>query len=204
MYKADEKRYDKMKYLRCGKSGLFLPRVSLGLWHNFGSVDKFENMLDMVVVLLLVIYFYIYQIRRVVLTYKDAGGIWWEDRYRPYISMAVNLIGNYIMVQIIGIYGVILSTIFSMLVSIPMENYTVFKYIFRRSPVKFYLKNFVYVLLATVLCTVTYMLCSFAPEGFPGLLMRGGICLTVPNCIILLLFHRTEEFNHARKLLFRR
>ena len=48
MYKADEKRYDKMKYLRCGKSGLFLPRVSLGLWHNFGSVDKFENMLDMV------------------------------------------------------------------------------------------------------------------------------------------------------------
>lgn len=48
MYLADEKRYDKMKYLRCGNSGLFLPRVSLGLWHNFGSVDKFENMLDMV------------------------------------------------------------------------------------------------------------------------------------------------------------
>lgn len=48
MYLADDKRYDKMKYLRCGNSGLFLPRVSLGLWHNFGSVDKFENMLDMV------------------------------------------------------------------------------------------------------------------------------------------------------------
>ncbi len=48
MYLADEKRYDRMKYLRCGNSGLFLPRVSLGLWHNFGSVDKFENMLDMV------------------------------------------------------------------------------------------------------------------------------------------------------------
>lgn len=163
-----------------------------------------ENMLDMVVVLLLVIYFYIYQIRRVVLTYKDAGGIWWEDRYRPYISMAVNLIGNYIMVQIIGIYGVILSTIFSMLVSIPMENYTVFKYIFRRSPGNFYFKNIVYVLLATVLCIITYMICSFAPEGFSGLLMRGAICLTVPNCIIILLFHRTEEFIHARKLLFRR
>jgi L-glyceraldehyde 3-phosphate reductase len=32
-----------MKYNRCGKSGLLLPAISLGLWHNFGSVDVFEN-----------------------------------------------------------------------------------------------------------------------------------------------------------------
>lgn len=43
MYKAEENRYDKMKYLKSGKSGLYLPRVSLGLWHNFGSVDPIEN-----------------------------------------------------------------------------------------------------------------------------------------------------------------
>ena len=43
MYKADEKRYDQMKYLRCGKSGILMPRIALGLWHNFGSVDSFEN-----------------------------------------------------------------------------------------------------------------------------------------------------------------
>ena len=44
MYQANEHRYETMKYLRCGKSGLLLPRVSLGLWHNFGSVDCYENM----------------------------------------------------------------------------------------------------------------------------------------------------------------
>ncbi len=44
MYKPDDKRYDSMKYRRCGKSGLLLPMVSLGLWHNFGSVDNYENM----------------------------------------------------------------------------------------------------------------------------------------------------------------
>ena len=43
MYKADDKRYDQMKYLRCGKSGILMPRVALGLWHNFGSVDSLEN-----------------------------------------------------------------------------------------------------------------------------------------------------------------
>ena len=44
IYKADEKRYDDgMKYERCGKSGILLPRISLGLWHNFGDVDTFSN-----------------------------------------------------------------------------------------------------------------------------------------------------------------
>lgn len=44
MYVADEKRYGKMLYRRCGVSGLRLPAISLGLWHNFGGVDLFENM----------------------------------------------------------------------------------------------------------------------------------------------------------------
>ena len=47
MYIAKENRYDHMKYLRCGKSGILLPRVALGLWHNFGSVDRAENMKEM-------------------------------------------------------------------------------------------------------------------------------------------------------------
>ena len=47
MYIANEKRYDEMQYNRCGASGLLLPAVSLGLWHNFGSNGNFDNMQDM-------------------------------------------------------------------------------------------------------------------------------------------------------------
>jgi len=47
MYQASEERYSAMQYQRCGRSGLKLPRVALGLWHNFGSVDKKENMREM-------------------------------------------------------------------------------------------------------------------------------------------------------------
>lgn len=47
MYIAQETRYDKMRYNRCGASGLLLPAVSLGLWHNFGSNGNFDNMLAM-------------------------------------------------------------------------------------------------------------------------------------------------------------
>lgn len=46
MYTADIKRYEKMKYNRCGRSGLLLPALSLGLWHNFGSCDSYDNMVD--------------------------------------------------------------------------------------------------------------------------------------------------------------
>jgi L-glyceraldehyde 3-phosphate reductase len=42
-YLPDEKRYNSMRYNRCGNSGLRLPAVSLGLWHNFGSVDQYEH-----------------------------------------------------------------------------------------------------------------------------------------------------------------
>jgi len=47
-YRAFEKRYDNLSYVRCGKSGLKLPPVSLGLWHNFGGADVFENSRKMI------------------------------------------------------------------------------------------------------------------------------------------------------------
>lgn len=47
MYQASEKRYEAMKYRRCGRSGLMLPSLSLGLWHNFGSSENYENMKQM-------------------------------------------------------------------------------------------------------------------------------------------------------------
>jgi L-glyceraldehyde 3-phosphate reductase len=43
VFVADEKRYDSMQYRRSGRSGIRLPALSLGLWHNFGGVDNFEN-----------------------------------------------------------------------------------------------------------------------------------------------------------------
>jgi L-glyceraldehyde 3-phosphate reductase len=43
LYIANEQRYDTMQFRRCGRSGIQLPLISLGLWHNFGGVDTFEN-----------------------------------------------------------------------------------------------------------------------------------------------------------------
>lgn len=47
MYNADKQRYDSMEYNKCGESGLKIPAVSLGLWHNFGDTGVFDNMCKM-------------------------------------------------------------------------------------------------------------------------------------------------------------
>ena len=46
-YTANDNRYSNMQYNKCGESGLKLPAVSLGLWHNFGTYDSYQNMKDM-------------------------------------------------------------------------------------------------------------------------------------------------------------
>ena len=48
VYLPNPKRYETIPYRRCGRSGLRLPAVSLGLWHNFGEVDLFDNSRKMV------------------------------------------------------------------------------------------------------------------------------------------------------------
>lgn len=48
MYTPDTKRYDSMNYQRCGASGIKLPQISLGLWHNFGASDDYDNAKAMV------------------------------------------------------------------------------------------------------------------------------------------------------------
>ena len=46
-YVADKNRYQEMKYNRCGKSGLLLPAITLGLWHNFGDENSLANVKEM-------------------------------------------------------------------------------------------------------------------------------------------------------------
>ena len=78
MYSAKEERYDHMVYVRSGSSGLKLPRISLGLWQNFGSVDSYEN------------------IRRMLLTAFDLGITYFDlaNNYGPSRGSAEENLGR--------------------------------------------------------------------------------------------------------------
>lgn len=162
-----------------------------------------ELLLPFSVVLLIVIYFIGYQGRKIVITYKDAAGLWWEDRFRPLVMAATNLIFNLILVQFIGIWGIVLSTILSLLVSIPWETYTVFKYVFKRSPKEYVMLVARYAIVFLLAAGVTYAACMIVNDGILALLVRACICVVVPNMIFLLFFHKQPEFQEAKKLFMR-
>ena len=148
------------------------------------------------------LYFYVYQIRKIPVTYKDAAGIWWEDRFRPYVSMIVNLVLNIVLAQVIGVSGIILSTVISLLISIPWENYTLFKYIFHRSSREYYKKMAYYAFTVLFAGIVTFVLCSPWGNGFPALFIRACICLIVPNLLIILGNFKGKEFQDSKIFLF--
>lgn len=157
-----------------------------------------DLMFPFYVVLEFGLYFYVYQIRKIPVTYKDAAGIWWEDRFRPYVSMVVNLVLNIVLAQIIGVSGIILSTVFSLLISIPWENYTIFKYIFHRSSQEYYKKMAYYAFTVLIAGIVTFVLCSFLGNGFVALFFRVCICLIVPNLLIIFSNYKGKEFQDSK------
>lgn len=152
------------------------------------------------VVYLFAIYFYIFQSERIVLTYKDAAGLWLQDRFRPYIVMAVNLVFNIAAIQVIGVYGVILSTIFSLLISTPWSGYVLHKYLFH-VPFKNYLKSYIrYMGIAAITCTFTYFACGLVTGGkYMQIALRFIICCIVPNLIFLILNVKNPELKASAK-----
>jgi len=149
------------------------------------------------------VYFYIYQIRKIPVTYKDAAGIWWEDRFRPYICMVVNLGLNILLAQVIGISGILISTVISLCISIPWENYTIFKYIFHRGSWEYYRKMAYYAVTVFIAGIVTFVACKPWGNNFPALIIRGGICIVIPNLIIILGNFKGEEFHDTKEFLLR-
>lgn len=181
----------------CAVCFLCLYQPFMKLWAGEALLLPFS------VVVLIVIYFILYQGRKVVITYKDAAGLWWEDRFRPFVMAATNLISNLILVQFIGIWGIVFSTVLSLCVSVPWETCTVFRHVFRRSPREYFLTMARFLGTVTVASLVTLGACQIASEGIWAILIRGCICLILPNVIFFLCMRKQEEFADAKALLLR-
>ena len=165
-----------------------------------------ELMLSFDSVILLCIYFYIWKIRQTVLVYKDAAGMWNIDNKKPYIEILGNLTLNIILVNWIGINGVIISTIISMLcISLIWETKAFFKKYFNETTISYYKKLLLYIFITIIGCILTYSVCSFITiGGIIGFVLKIMICVILPNIILIILCRKNENFKYALKLLKRK
>jgi O-antigen/teichoic acid export membrane protein len=154
-------------------------------------------MLNFSAVVCLCIYFYIYEINRLLNTYKDAAGIWHADRFRPLATAGANLTLNLIMVQFWGIYGIILSTVLSMLiVGMPWLIQNLFSTIFQRDLLKSYVAQLLrYVFIVAVISSITYILSDFVRGQLVfQLIVKGIICVAVPNVCFWMIYKNKKEY----------
>ena len=158
---------------------------------------KKENLLSFGMVIMFCVYFFVKQINSLLNLYKDASGIWHEDRFRPLVTAASNLIMNLIMVQFWGLYGILLSTVLSMLiVGMPWLLHNLFTTVFRSGCKELLIKLLAYGAVTAVSCGICIGICCFV--SFNSLILtlalRLVICTVVSNIIFFAIFFRSGEF----------
>lgn len=148
-------------------------------------------------------YFYIFYNKRLIVTFKDAAGMWWEDKWKPLVAGLFNLLVNIILVQYIGVNGVIISTILSyMLVEIPWETKVLFRNYFKMSTFDYYRTHLKFLFVSLISGTATFGCCwVIQMEGIWGWLIKAGVCAVIPNCIYFIVYRKQEEFHEIINML---
>ena len=150
------------------------------------------------IVLILVVNFYITGMRKTVLTFKEAAGLFYNDRWKSVVEAIVNLIFSLILVKKMGIFGVFLGTfISSVTVCNWVEPYVLFKYGFKLKLSKYFKKYFQYSLFTVIVGGITYFLCSSIKFNlFFSFVIKTITCLVVPNIFFYCFYHKSEEFQY--------
>lgn len=161
-------------------------------------------MLNFNAVISFCIYFFVFEINQLLNTYKDAAGIWRKDRFRPLVTALTNLTLNLLSVKFMGIYGVIFSTVISMVfIGMPWLLGNLFDSLFGRKQIMDYVKKiFIYAFGVVISCACTYEICTlFCTNLLQTMLIRSLLCCVIPNCIFLLFYRKTKEYKQSLVLL---
>lgn len=161
-----------------------------------------KYLFDFGVVLVITICFYLKGIRKTCLTFKDALGLFWQDRYKPIIESIINLVASIILGIKYGVLGIFVGTIISTVTtSLWIEPYVLYKYYFKENIID-YLYRFIKYTLVVVL---TYLIVQkivilISINGILGLLIKGVVSLILSILIMTIVFIKTKEIKHVKKI----
>lgn len=163
------------------------------------------NLLPDLMVILFTIYFYVCELMNLFSMFKDAAGIWHQDRFRPLLEAACNLCLNLVFVHIMGLYGILLSTIISMaFLSLPWLYRNLFKYGFKKSSIEYTKMVFASFLIVAIICFLDYIVCSFIPnQGIIAFVIKMIVCIIITSIMHVVMFSRFKRFKKVVKLFDR-
>lgn len=156
-------------------------------------------LLEFSVVIVLAINFYVTGMRRTNHTFKEAAGIFYEDRFVPIIEVVLNITVSIILGKYFGLIGVFIGTLFSS-AALFLYSYPVYVYkkLFGKSYLEF-LKEFCgYLILSLGSMWITYKITTLivTSSSMVRLIVNAVICIIVPNVMYFICFRRSEEFKY--------
>lgn len=158
---------------------------------------------------LIVLVFNLFQklMRNTYVSFKEAAGIYYEDRFVPLVESLLNIIFSILLVKQFGLVGVFVGTIISgfALWCYSYPKY-VYKKLFARNYIDYTKETLGYILLFLVLASGTYFIASFIHfhNVYFEFLAHAFVSLIVPNFILLLIFYKNENFKYYKEFLFRK
>ena len=162
-----------------------------------------EFIIDDAIIYIAVLCFYVNMIRVPLLIFRDASGVFDQDKYRNIIQGIVNLVFSLVLVRVCGIVGVIMGTIISDLtVAVWLEAKVFFKVCFDKGIRKYMHMQLRFFFLNSCVVLLTLFLCHVSTNQFVEsnnwivLIIRTLICVVIPNTIYLGLFHKSESFKY--------
>ncbi len=205
---SKEKNYRDLEKITLIVSGImcFSTCCLMSLFQPFMSVWVGESlMLDDTFVVYMCAYFVIYQLTKMLCTYKDASGMWHSDRFRPLCSALTNLGLNILMVKLgFGLHGVVISTVIATgFIGLPWLIRNLFHEIFPHEKCKSYVLQFMGYLFAIAGFTaVAYLICSkISLTPILTLVANFATCTLVSVVGFLLAYGRTRVFKNTLIML---
>lgn len=165
-----------------------------------------ELMLGFGEVICFAAYFFIYTFNRLLSIYKDAAGLWHEDRFRPLVTAFVNLGLNLLTIRFWGIYGVLLSTVIAIvLVEMPWVLHNLFTYFFEKRLLGRYLKQLLCQIPITVAAgTAVCLICSLTGfSKWPQFFFAAAVAVVVPNLLFYVALRKHPQFGPGVRFLDR-
>jgi len=158
-----------------------------------------QLMLDSTMTILFTVYFYVQTMGDMVFLYRTAAGLWWQDRMRPVVETAANILLNFLFVKMWGIYGVILATIVTLFfINFFWGAEVLFKYYFKRNMNEYLRIQVVQAVITCVCCSVTGYICLNLSNGIFAFAGKMAVCVIVPNAIYYLCYCRSNIFKEAK------
>ena len=150
------------------------------------------------IVFLLVLNFYVLGMQSVTNSFRNAYGLFWIAKYRPIIMVIINIVISVVLVQFIGIEGVLIGTLVSRLLTTAwLDPYIVHKYGFEISPKSYYVDYLKYlVIFIAISIILNYFVSMITINNIFILILIAILVVISVNVILVLLFFKTSEFNY--------